>query len=364
MRIQALVATLMLGGMSCAYAQDGPSEKMRGPDGGAPSMQESDRGSQATTSSQGEEKSGQNERQEGPKARSAEKSDSRSGQSEERGSKGRSAEEKSDVKQQRATKTDEGSESRQSRTDDAKNATDKSAKQNDESDTSNKSAGDTREQPDGKTGDAGTNDAQKKSAAQKTAGDKASPDSAKRVDLTGDKRTRVQTAFKSVGDVKHRTHVDIHISVGTRLPRDWDFVPVPVAVLDVVPEYRGYVFAYVDDQYVICDPDSYEVVAVLPAERGCAGASSGRGDKCSTQLSLNSDTRKLILQSVRGGREIDVPDLSVGRSVPRDVQLLTFPDSVISEAQELGSCRYFDAGDQIAIVDPDADKIVLVIDKS
>jgi len=46
-----------------------------------------------------------------------------------------------------------------------------------------------------------------------------------------------------------------------------------------------------------------------------------------------------------------------------DLQALSFPESVVSEASELGSCRYFDAGDQIAIVDPDEDKIVLIIDK-
>jgi len=113
---------------------------------------------------------------------------------------------------------------------------------------------------------------------------------------------------------------------------------------------------------VICDPDTYEVVAVLPAERGYAG-SSGGGSKCSSQLSLNADDRELILQSVSRGRKVDIADLSVGRKVPRDVELLSFPESVVSEASELGSCRYFDAGDQIAIVDPDEDKIVLIIDK-
>ena len=154
------------------------------------------------------------------------------------------------------------------------------------------------------------------------------------------------------------------IAVGTRLPRDWDFVPVPDDVVVIVPEYRGYYFAYVDDQYVICDPDTYEVVAVIPAERSYAGGSSGGGSKCSSQLSLNADDRELILRSVSRGREVDIADLSVGRKVPRDVELLSFPESVVSEASELGSCRYFDAGDQIAIVDPDEDKIVLIIDKS
>ena len=141
-------------------------------------------------------------------------------------------------------------------------------------------------------------------------------------------------------------------------------MPVPEDVVVIVPEYRGYYFAYVDDTYVICDPETYEVVAVIPADRSYAGGSSSAGSKCSSQLSLNADERELILQSVSRGREVDIADLSVGRKVPRDIELLSFPDSVVSEATELGSCRYFDAGDQIAIVDPDEDKIVLIIDKS
>ena len=57
MRITALVATLMLGGMSCAYAQGGPPEDMRGgSDRGSPSTQNSGPRSESGRSSQGEEK--------------------------------------------------------------------------------------------------------------------------------------------------------------------------------------------------------------------------------------------------------------------------------------------------------------------
>jgi hypothetical protein len=343
----------MLGGMSCAYAQEGPSEKMRGGGDPGPSMQ--DRNSSDTAnnpSAQSDEKPNRSERGESTKARSAEKSDA--GKPEDKSSKARSAEDKSDTK--RATKTDEPS-SRQSRTDEDKSAPDKSAKGND-GDTTNKSATDTRDQSDRKAAESESKE------GQKTAGDKTSLDKAKHVDLTGDKKTRVQAAFKGAGDVKHRTNVDIRINVGTRLPRDWEFVPVPVAVVEIVPEYRDYLFVWVDDQYVICDPNTYEVVAVLPADRTYAAGSTntGGGSKCA-QLSLSKNEEELILESVRGGKEVDISDLSVGRTVPRDVELLTFPDRVISEASELRSCRYFDAGDQLAIVDPDEDKIVAIIDK-
>ena len=142
---------------------------------------------------------------------------------------------------------------------------------------------------------------------------------------------------------------------------------MPVAVVEIVPEYRDYYFAYVGDEYVIVEPDTYEVVAVLPAERSHAGTSSGQSagsGKCSAQLSLSSTERELILDNVRGGREADVADISVGRDVPKGVELLRFPDSVLAEAKVLQGCQYFDAGDQIAVVDPNEDRIVLIIDKS
>ena len=79
--------------------------------------------------------------------------------------------------------------------DEAKDATGKSANQGDKTSASTRSAGGTRE--DRNAGDAtGARD------TQKAAGEKTATDSAKRVDLTGDKRTRVQAALRSKGDNK------------------------------------------------------------------------------------------------------------------------------------------------------------------
>jgi hypothetical protein len=188
------------------------------------------------------------------------------------------------------------------------------------------------------------------------------PERAKQVDLSGDKRDRLQSAFRDKGDVKHRTDVDIDISVGRRLPRHWDFAPVPLIVVEIVPEYRDYVFVWIEDEYVICDPDTYEVVAVIPAS-GREHAGSSGGGKCPARLTLSEDEEALILRSVRLGHEVDVADLEVGWSVPSDIELEEFPTAVISEADELSACRYFIADDQLAIVDPDGDKVVLLIDK-
>ena len=357
--ISTLAAMLMLGGISCAYAQGGPSEEPRGasergssagqerdPDSGSESSKLRDKGSFSA-----------GDQSDGPKSRAADKSEgSKKSDSKDAaqsaGEKSTSGSAKSDS---------EGGSGRMS--DDKKSgSTEKSAKSKDSSDTSRTTAGESSDKSERSTATsppAGT-------PAKQSAEGKASSDSVRQVNLTGEKRTRVQTAFHGAGDVKRRTGVNISISLGARLPRDWDYVPVPVAVIEVVPEYRGYLFVYVEDEYVICDPDTYEVVAVIPAERSyAAGSSSDRsgGSKCSSQLTLNADDRELILQSVRAENDVAIADLSVGKKIPRDVQLLTFPDSVLREASELGSCKYFDAGNQIAIVDPDQEKIVLIIDK-
>lgn len=185
---------------------------------------------------------------------------------------------------------------------------------------------------------------------------------ARAVELSGDKRERVITAFREQGNVAHHTDAKIHLAIGTRLPRHWHLIPVPVAVVSIVPEYDGYLFAYVDDDYLICDPDTYEVVAILPA----SGANYARREpdgRCPAHLSLTEAERDLIVRSVRHNGRVEVSRLTIGWSVPRSVDLQEFPDPVIERASELGSCRYFVAEDQIAVVDPKEERVVLLIDR-
>jgi hypothetical protein len=104
-----------------------------------------------------------------------------------------------------------------------------------------------------------------------------------------------------------------------------------------VPEYDGFVFAYVDDDYVICDPEAYEIVAILPVSSGPAYA--GSEDRCSRRISLNEDERGLIVRATRNDQRVGVHDLTIGWSVPREITLQAFPDPVLSDIGELNACR-------------------------
>ncbi len=346
--IIGLTVALLLGGTG-AYAQGGPGEKMQGP----PAMREQGPGdagtrdappdTQQSTGARGEERGDASPNTKGDReGKQAQKN-------KEDNSKGRAEKDNQPAraeKQDTTKKTDERAEDR-SRSD-----KDKSPQT-----TEGKPAND-RDQAERK----GTSSDKDKQAAS---GDRKGD--AKHVDLSSDKQDRIKTAFRSRSDLKHRTNVHVDLRVGTRLPRDWDFVFVPDDVIAIVPEFRGYRFAYVDDYYVICDPDTYEIVAVIPASGGPSYASDSSRGQCSERISLSADDRDLIIRAI--GREshasnVDVPHLTVGWSVPRDIELQSFPEPVLSRVSELGSCRYFVAEDKIAVVSPEEEKVVAVIDRS
>jgi hypothetical protein len=58
--------------------------------------------------------------------------------------------------------------------------------------------------------------------------------------------------------------VNFSISVGTRVPRDGvRYYPLPTEVVTVYPEWRGYEFIVVNDQIIVIEPSTYEIVAVI-----------------------------------------------------------------------------------------------------
>ena len=89
-------------------------------------------------------------------------------------------------------------------------------------------------------------------------------------------------------------------------------------------------------------------------------------DKAVARIGFTSTRTKqdLILHSIRRTDRVDVRGLTVGWAVPRDIELLPFPDGVLARVGELGACRYFVSDDQVAIVSPEEERIVLLIDRS
>jgi hypothetical protein len=80
--------------------------------------------------------------------------------------------------------------------------------------------------------------------------------------LNTEQRTKITSVIRNE-HVTPITNVNFSISVGTRVPRDVEFRPLPTEVVTVYPEWRGYNFVMVRDQILVIDPETYEIVAVL-----------------------------------------------------------------------------------------------------
>jgi hypothetical protein len=82
--------------------------------------------------------------------------------------------------------------------------------------------------------------------------------------LSGDQRTKITTVIRNQ-HVQPVTNVNFSISVGTRVPHDVSFHPLPAEIVTIYPDWRGYQFVLVRDQIIVIDPQSFEIVAVLDA---------------------------------------------------------------------------------------------------
>src|SRR3979411_3021258 len=82
--------------------------------------------------------------------------------------------------------------------------------------------------------------------------------------LSTEQRTKITTVIKSQ-HVQPVTNVNFSISVGTRVPRNVGFHPLPAEIVTIYPDWRGYEFFLVRDQIVVVNPRTLEIVAFIDA---------------------------------------------------------------------------------------------------
>jgi hypothetical protein len=80
--------------------------------------------------------------------------------------------------------------------------------------------------------------------------------------LSGEQRAKIGTVIREQ-HVQPAAHVNFSISVGTRVPRDVEFHPLPTELVSIYPDWRGYEFILVGDQIVVVNPRTLEIVAVI-----------------------------------------------------------------------------------------------------
>ena len=185
--------------------------------------------------------------------------------------------------------------------------------------------------------------------------------SRERVQLSEQQRTNFHEAILKERNVNRIDHVNFSINVGTRLPRSVRLAPLPAVVFSIVPQYRSYRYFVANDEICIVEPDSYEIVDVIPA-----GTQTARGREPSgmAHLTLTQEEKRIILDNVnmRGESTMALGSFSEGSPVPREARLENFPQAVVQQVPKVRGHQYFAAEDRVAITDPQGTKIQLVID--
>ena len=89
-------------------------------------------------------------------------------------------------------------------------------------------------------------------------------ESARSVKLSNQQRTKIRETFIHE-HVQRVDHPDFALRVGTPVPRDVQVYDVPEDIVVVVPQYRGLKYIIVRNEVVFLDPDTLEIVAIMPA---------------------------------------------------------------------------------------------------
>jgi hypothetical protein len=219
----------------------------------------------------------------------------------------------------------------------------------------------TKERAQTQPGDQRTKDrAQTKPQGQDTKGAAKAPDTGGRIQLSEQQRTNVHQTVLKDRNVNRASNVNFSINVGTRVPRSVRLAALPASVISVVPEFRSYRYVLVDEQIVIVDPNSFEIVEVITASGQTARVERGG----SATLVLTPEEKRIILSEidVRGGSTLALGALTEGADLPRDVEVRTFPTTVVEKVPKVRDFKFVTAENKVAIVDPQGTKVQLVIE--
>ena len=105
--------------------------------------------------------------------------------------------------------------------------------------------------------------AQPSAPSEPAASQPARASSSSVIALDTQQQTSIGQAMAQRG-FKPLTNVTFSIAVGTKVPAAVQLRALPSDLATFVPQYRGYSFVVVEEQIVIVDPGTHEIVAIVP----------------------------------------------------------------------------------------------------
>jgi hypothetical protein len=88
------------------------------------------------------------------------------------------------------------------------------------------------------------------------------PMTSKNVSLTTEQKTTIRQKVLT-SSAPRVTNVDFDIKIGVAVPRTVRVAPLPATIIEIEPEWRGYMYFVSGDQIIVVEPGSLRIVAVL-----------------------------------------------------------------------------------------------------
>jgi hypothetical protein len=213
-----------------------------------------------------------------------------------------------------------------------------------------------------------TNTAAQPSNTQSNTAQSGSSNVSVSASLNETQRTRVTESIARL-NVAPINNVNFSLSVGTAVPRDVRFQPLPAEVVEILPQYRGYNFFVVRDDIVIVEPSTYKIVDVLPRTGRSTAAAPGPAPS-SHKMTFSDKDREVIRKHARSSRteqrttgsSTTTTRVRVGERLPESVEIRSFPETVYRESPRMRDYRYIERDNRTYVIEPRERTIIEEID--
>jgi hypothetical protein len=179
-----------------------------------------------------------------------------------------------------------------------------------------------------------------------------------KVQISSTTATRVSEALISTAPATSH-NINIAVNVGAPLPGEAELLPLPPAVVSLVPEYQGYEYVVVNDEVVIVQPSTRVVVEII-TPTGVAAAPSAPPPAV---VNLTDAQQQLLVQSVQdeGLPQAQMPELADGQTVPQNIELTPVPSAVVAQVPMIERYRVAAGNHRVVLVDPGTRVVVHVV---
>lgn len=84
--------------------------------------------------------------------------------------------------------------------------------------------------------------------------------------ISTEQRTKITSVIKQQNVQRvDRASLKVDIRVGARIPTSVHFYPLPAQVVEIHPAWRGFLYVLVDNEILVINPRTHEIVAILEA---------------------------------------------------------------------------------------------------